>query len=143
MDHFTPFKNGSHNLSQDPEAVNRSVKEGRSGIVRAAGLMGGLTLVSRVLGMVRDIVCARAFGTTWQWDAFVYAFMLPNFFRRLVGEGALSSAFIPVYSGVLSREGKVKAFRFANVVLTVLAAVFLVFLLVYPPGMADVSSGPL
>lgn len=70
--------------------------------------------------MIRDILSAKSFGTTWQWDAFTYAFMLPNFMRRLVGEGALSSAFVPVYAEVLQKEGEEAASRFANSVFTLL-----------------------
>lgn len=89
-----------------------------------------MTLTSRVLGMIRDIVTAGRFGTSWQWDAFIYAFMLPNFFRRLVGEGALSNAFIPVYSRTLHTEGKEAAFRFANVMATVLSMALVGFMIV-------------
>lgn len=98
--------------------------------------MGGMTLLSRILGMVRDIVSARAFGTTWQWDAFLYAFMLPNFFRRLVGEGALSSAFIPVYSEILAKQGGKEAFRFANMMLNLILMGFAVFLLAAEAALA-------
>ena len=76
--------------------------------------------MSRILGMIRDIVSAKSFGTTWQWDALVYAFMLPNFLRRLVGEGAVSSAFIPVYAQITQKEGAEAASRFAGVVFTIL-----------------------
>ena len=88
-----------------------------------------MTLISRILGMVRDIVSAIAFGTSWQWDGFIYAFMIPNFFRRIVGEGALSSAFIPVYNEVAEKHGKSEAFRFANVTLTFLICGLIVFVL--------------
>lgn len=57
-----------------------------------------LTLVSRVSGLLREAVMARVFGVGPAMDAFAFAFMLPNLFRRLFGEGALSSAFLPVYS---------------------------------------------
>lgn len=120
----------------------------KSKLLKAAGIIGALTLLSRILGMIRDIVSANSFGTSWQWDAFIYAFMLPNFMRRLVGEGALSSAFIPVYTQILEREGKESAFRFANVVFTALflsLAGFLVmteallFILVRIPGLPPVA----
>ena len=73
-------------------------------LLKAAGIIGALTLVSRILGMTRDILSAKGFGTSWQWDAFIYAFMLPNFMRRLVGEGALTSAFIPVYTDLREKK---------------------------------------
>lgn len=89
-------------------------------LLKAAVIIGGLTLVSRILGLIRDIVSAKDFGTTWQWDAFIYAFMLPNFMRRLVGEGALTSAFIPVYAEIVEKQGEESAFRFAHVIFTLL-----------------------
>ncbi len=104
-------------------------KSAKLNLLKAAGLIGLLTLVSRVLGMIRDIVSAQRFGTSWQWDAFIYAFMLPNFMRRLVGEGALSSAFIPVYAELIQKEGKASADRFANIVFTLLFLGLAAFLL--------------
>ncbi|MEI7752639.1 MAG: lipid II flippase MurJ, partial [Candidatus Omnitrophota bacterium] len=71
--------------------------------MKAAAVVGVMTLVSRILGLIRDIVSAKTFGTSWQWDAFLYAFMLPNLFRRIVGEGGLTSAFIPVYNEVAAK----------------------------------------
>ncbi len=100
----------------------------KSKLLKAAGLIGALTLASRILGMIRDIASAHHFGTTWQWDAFIYAFMLPNFLRRLVGEGALSSAFIPVYTQLIQKEGEASAFRFVNVVFTLLTTTLVSFL---------------
>lgn len=70
----------------------------------SAATVSGTTLVSRVLGMVRDIACAHLFGAGWVWDAFVLAFLVPNLFRRLFGEGVLSAAFVPTYTQ--QREGK-------------------------------------
>jgi len=118
------------NVSQPSGSVNPNTAHTKKHLVKAAGLMGLLTLVSRILGMARDVVNARAFGTGWQWDAFVYAFMIPNFFRRIVGEGALASAFIPVYSETLNKGGSQEAFRFANILMTLLAVVFLFLILV-------------
>lgn len=110
------------------EAVNGS-GAGKKQLVKAAGLVGLMTLSSRILGMIRDVVSAKTFGTSWQWDAFVYSFMLPNFLRRLVGEGALSNAFIPVYSETLEKNGREAAFRFANSVITFLGIVLILFLI--------------
>jgi putative peptidoglycan lipid II flippase len=111
-------------ISQPSEGEGESKRH----LVKAAGIMGIMTLCSRVLGMIRDIVSAKSFGTSWQWDAFLYSFMLPNFFRRLIGEGTLSSAFIPVYSEILHQKGEEEAFRFANVTWTILAAGLTLFL---------------
>jgi putative peptidoglycan lipid II flippase len=70
---------------------------GKSSFVRSAGLVSACTLLSRILGFVRDMLCARYFGASPQWDAFSVAFRAPNLFRRLFGEGALTAAFLPVF----------------------------------------------
>jgi putative peptidoglycan lipid II flippase len=72
-------------------------------VARSAGVVGGATLVSRILGLLRDIVLANVFarGAT---DAFFIAFMIPNLFRRLIGEGSLTVAFVPVFTGALQRS---------------------------------------
>ncbi|HXV18687.1 MAG TPA: lipid II flippase MurJ, partial [Candidatus Omnitrophota bacterium] len=65
-------------------------------VVRSAGLLGLLTSVSRVLGFIRDLVIATAFGTGVAAEAFVVSFKLPNLLRDLVGEGAANAAFVPI-----------------------------------------------
>jgi len=89
-----------------------------------------MILLGRVLGLVRDIVSAKQFGTGWQWDAFIYAFMIPNLFRRVVGEGGLTSAFIPVYNDIKTKMGIPEAFRFANITLCLLACGLMVFIVI-------------
>ncbi|MGZ0654017.1 murein biosynthesis integral membrane protein MurJ [Coraliomargarita sp. W4R72] len=75
------------------------------------------TVGSRLLGLLRDVLIFAALGTSLWNSAFILAFTLPNLFRRLLGEGALTSAIVPVFSDVLEREGRVGAFRFFNQVL--------------------------
>ena len=70
--------------------------------------------------MARDIICASFFGTSLAWDAFVIAFKIPNLFRRLFGEGALSAAFIPVFTEYLETKGKKDAWELVNVIGTLL-----------------------
>ena len=67
-------------------------------VVRALGSIGSATLLSRVLGYVRDMIVALAFGAGPVTDAFFVAFRIPNILRRLLGEGALSTAVIPVFT---------------------------------------------
>jgi len=67
--------------------------------------------------MLRDVLCAAAFGAGGMWSAFSVAFMIPNLFRRLFGEGALSSAFIPVFSEVRQRGDSERAARLAGTVI--------------------------
>ena len=87
-----------------------------------ARLMSALTLLSRVLGLVRDASLARIFGIGPLMDAFNFAFVLPNLFRRLFGEGAISSAFTPRYAEV-ERDRPAEAGRFAARLLRILARV--------------------
>lgn len=75
------------------------------------------TVGSRVLGLVRDILIFAALGASLWNSAFILAFTLPNLFRRLLGEGALTSAMVPVFSDVLERDGRAAAFGFLNQVL--------------------------
>ncbi|MEB2285517.1 MAG: murein biosynthesis integral membrane protein MurJ [Polyangiaceae bacterium UTPRO1] len=92
-------------------------------IARAAGLVGALTVVSRVTGLVRDIVVGYLFGAGTGADAFFVAYRIPNLLRRLVAEGAATAAFIPVFTGYLTRGPRAEADRVARVLLTVMALV--------------------
>ncbi|MDP7034403.1 MAG: murein biosynthesis integral membrane protein MurJ [Planctomycetota bacterium] len=98
--------------------------------IRWAGTVSGLTLVSRILGLLRDVGMAAAFGSGVILDAFLLAFTLPNLLRKIFGEGALASAFVPVYSATLSREGREPASRLARTVGTLLATVLVLLVLV-------------
>ena len=72
------------------------------------------TIGSRLLGLLRDILIFAALGAGLWNSAFILAFTLPNLFRRLLGEGALTSAFVPTFSDVLERQGREAAFGFFN-----------------------------
>lgn len=91
-------------------------------IVRAAGLVGLLTLVSRIAGLVRDSVVGYYFGTGMAADAFFVAFRLPNLLRRFVAEGAMSVAFIPVFTDYLNNRSRKEAVAAASALATVMAA---------------------
>ncbi|WP_428387470.1 murein biosynthesis integral membrane protein MurJ [Mucisphaera sp.] len=101
---------------------------GSGGVGRATLVVSGLTLMSRLTGLVRDAVLAATLGLSVWADIFFLAFLVPNLFRRLFGEGALSSAFIPAYSRVRERAGEAK--RFAGAVLMWTAGVTAVLVLV-------------
>ncbi len=92
-------------------------------VLRAVSVVSLMTAVSRVLGLVREIAMAYFFGTSALKSAFDLAFVIPNLFRRLFGEGALSSAFVPVFSESLVKEGRDSALRFAARVISLLVAV--------------------
>ncbi|UCF29853.1 MAG: murein biosynthesis integral membrane protein MurJ [bacterium] len=108
----------------------------RKGIIRAAGVVGGATVLSRVLGLVRDAVMAFLFGATPAADAFFVAFRIPNLMRQLFGEGALASSFVPVYTDVLEHGGEEEARRLTDglftMVLLLLAAISLAGILLAP-----------
>lgn len=83
-------------------------------LLNAMATVAGLTGVSRILGFVRDIMTAAILGAGPIGDAFFVALKLPNFFRRVTAEGAFSVAFVPLYSGLLEKEGQDKASIFAS-----------------------------
>ncbi len=87
-------------------------------MLKSSGAMAAATLMSRVLGMVREMVYARFMGDGWVAGAFVLAFMIPNLFRRLLGEGALTAAFIPIFKEKEKQEGESEMWRAANVVIS-------------------------
>lgn len=75
----------------------------------SAKLIAACTLLSRFTGLARDIILNHVYGQRWVQDAFNYGFLIPNLFRRLFGEGALSAIFIPVFTETLDRKGKPEA----------------------------------
>jgi putative peptidoglycan lipid II flippase len=91
-----------------------------SQMLKSSGAMAAATMVSRVLGMVREIVYAGFMGTSWVASAFLLAFQIPNLFRRLLGEGALTAAFIPIFKEKEKLEGDQVMWRAANAVISAL-----------------------
>lgn len=83
-------------------------------VARHAGVVGAATMLSRVLGLVREQVMASLFGAGFASDAFNVAFRIPNLLRDLFAEGAMSSAFVPTFTGVLQREGPTAAWAFGR-----------------------------
>ena len=81
-------------------------------LLKSTSTVAFMTMLSRILGFVRDVVFAQMFGAGPLFDAFVVAFKIPNFFRRLFGEGAFAQAFVPVLSSyrVNSTENETKCF---------------------------------
>ena len=97
----------------------------QSKVIRSAFMIGGFTSISRVLGLVRDFLTAGFFGTSLPISAFVVAFRIPNLFRALFGEGALSSAFVPVFVAARKDEGDEKAWALARKVISLIGVVLL------------------
>ena len=88
-------------------------------LYKAIGSIGGLTMVSRVLGFARDMIGSRLLGASHANDAFNLAFLLPNIFRRLFAEGAFSAGFVPLFSRRLQSGGPEDAEAFSNEILSV------------------------
>lgn len=107
-----------------------------SQMLKSSGAMAGATLTSRILGMVREMVYASFYGASWVGSAFVMAFTVPNLFRRLLGEGALTAAFIPIFKQKEVREGEKEMWRAANAVLSGLMAAAGVVSLVVVAGIS-------
>jgi putative peptidoglycan lipid II flippase len=89
-----------------------------SQMLKSSGAMAAATLVSRLLGMVREIVYAWFMGDTWVAGVFKFAFQIPNLFRRLLGEGALTAAFIPIFKEKEKMHGEMEMWRAANAVIS-------------------------
>ena len=87
-------------------------------MLKSSGAMAGATLVSRLLGMVREIVYAWFMGDSKVAGAFIFAFQIPNLFRRLLGEGALTAAFIPIFKEKEKNHGEIEMWRAANAVIS-------------------------
>ncbi|MFM1768069.1 MAG: rane protein MviN [Verrucomicrobiota bacterium] len=89
-----------------------------SQMLKSSGAMSLATLLSRVLGLGREIVYARFMGDTWVAGAFTLAFMVPNLFRRLLGEGILTAAFIPIFKEKEKTGTEAEMWQAANAVLS-------------------------
>ncbi|MBN8531475.1 MAG: murein biosynthesis integral membrane protein MurJ, partial [Alphaproteobacteria bacterium] len=89
---------------------------------KSVASIGGYTLISRIVGFVREILVAQILGAGPVSDAFFVAFKLPNFMRRIFAEGAFSASFVPLFSGALVAEGNAEAKRFAEDAQAVLSA---------------------
>jgi putative peptidoglycan lipid II flippase len=98
-------------------------------LLRSVATVGGYTLISRVLGFVREMLTAAFLGAGPISDAFFVALRLPNMFRSLFAEGAFSAAFVPIFAGMIAKEGRIAALAFAEDVLAVLLAALCLFLL--------------
>ena len=103
-----------------------SDKEGK--IAGAASVVGGATLLSRIFGYVRDMSIAYILGAGVFADAFFVAFRIANLLRRLVGEGALTSSFVPIFTEVLTKKGPEEAGKLASRVFTLFFLILVVLM---------------
>ena len=114
-------------------------------LLKAGGTIGGLTLVSRILGFAREMVFARVMGASAAAEVFIWAFQLPNLLRRLLGEGAFSQGFVPLFARRVGKDGSVEeAKRFAEevqaVFLPVLILITAIFVIAMPAVVVAVAS---
>ena len=102
----------------NPKEKSENVK-----VASAAGIVGAATMVSRVFGVIRDMVIAALFGASWMTDAFWVAFRIPNMLRRLLGEGSLTVSFVPVFTEYLQKKTKEEALELAENAFTILSVI--------------------
>jgi putative peptidoglycan lipid II flippase len=109
-------------------------------MIRRIATVGGLTLISRLTGFVRDVVMAAVLGAGPIADAFFVAFRLPNHFRAILAEGAFNAAFVPAYARTLEQDGAQGARIFADRIAAALLAINIVLLtlaLFYTPSVVS------
>jgi len=120
-------------------------------LARSTGIVGAMTFLSRILGFVRDVVLAVMFGAGPAMDAFLVAFKIPNFMRRLFAEGAFAQSFVPVLSSTRDQEGQDEVKELINVVAGTLGVILIgitlvgilaapLFIWLFAPGFADSPS---
>lgn len=95
----------------------------QTSVARSAGIVSIAVMFSRVLGLVREVIFAHFFGAGFLYDAYVVAFRIPNVLRDLFAEGALSVAFVKVFTDYQVNKGEKEAWRLASLVLNLLAVV--------------------
>lgn len=114
------------------EAPESQPRAPRHSVARSAGSVSLATMISRILGVGREMVMARYFGAGAFTDAFNIAYRIPNLLRDLFAEGALSAAFVPSFTRILTRQSKSDAWVLANLVINALAVILgVVTLLIY------------
>jgi putative peptidoglycan lipid II flippase len=113
-------------------------------ILKSASIISLVTIVSRILGYVRDQRIALLLGTTPAADAYVLAYRIPNLFRRLVAEGSMTASFIPVFTGYMREKSPEEVWDFANRLfwtLAMVAAVITILGMVFSPSVVHVFAG--
>ncbi|MAH63121.1 MAG: murein biosynthesis integral membrane protein MurJ [SAR324 cluster bacterium] len=108
---------GQHNLVPAKSSNTKNQKSVSVSILKSAGIVTFFTLLSRIMGAVRDLFIANIFGAGMVTDAFIQAFTIPNVFRRLTAEGSMTLAFLPIYTEIREQKSAEEARRFASRVL--------------------------
>lgn len=129
-----PLLSGFLHFYPDDDMTNKTQPaSGRFHLFKATATIGGLTLISRILGFIRDTLGAQYLGAGSANDAFLIAWRLPNLFRALFAEGAFASAFVPMFNRTISeaekkgQNGFAAGLRFASDVLSVLLPLLIIF----------------
>src|SRR5215203_6045594 len=127
-------------IEEEPEELAEPAAEERieaekpvtkqQSVAKSAGIVSIAVMFSRVLGLVREMVFARFFGAGFLYDAFVVAFRIPNVLRDLFAEGALSVAFVKVFTDYQINKSEQEAWRLASLVLNLLAVILSVICIV-------------
>jgi len=134
-------------MSNIDDKSNGDNKNAPKSVIRAASTVGGWTMLSRILGFIRDVILARIIGAGVLADAFFVAFKIPNFFRRMFAEGTLTVALVPVLADERQKGGEAEH-DYLNALATLLLSVLLLFtvagiifmpwlLLAFAPGFHD------
>ncbi len=101
--------------------MEEGLRSENSKVVRAAGIVGTATMLSRIFGLIRDTIVAGFFGAGLATDAFFVAFRIPNLLRRLLAEGSLTVSFVPVFTEYLRHKTREEALELANMSFTALS----------------------
>jgi putative peptidoglycan lipid II flippase len=107
--------------AEKPDAADGSTKQ--TSVARSAGIVSIAVMFSRVLGLVREMVFARYFGAGFLYDAYLVGFRIPNLLRDLFAEGALSAAFVKVFTDYQLKNSEAEAWRLASLIFNALAVV--------------------
>jgi putative peptidoglycan lipid II flippase len=113
-------------------------------ILKSASIISLVTVVSRILGYVRDQRITLLLGTSLSADAYVLAYRIPNLFRRLVAEGSMTASFIPVFTGYMREKTREEVWSFANRLfwtLALVAAIITILGMVFSPAVVQLFSG--
>ncbi|MEP6789413.1 MAG: murein biosynthesis integral membrane protein MurJ, partial [Acidobacteriota bacterium] len=112
----------------EPEAKSSTTKQ--TSVARSAGIVSIAVMFSRVLGLLREMIFARYFGAGFLYDAYVVAFRIPNVLRDLFAEGALSVAFVKVFTDYQINKSEKEAWRLASLILNLLAVILSIICIV-------------
>jgi putative peptidoglycan lipid II flippase len=113
-------------------------------ILKSASIISLVTIVSRILGYIRDQRIALLLGTSFAADAYVLAYRIPNLFRRMVAEGSMTASFIPVFTGYMREKSQEELWDFANKLfwtLALLVAAIAVLGMVFSPAVVHLFAG--